>query len=524
MIMDLIPIHKFIMVNKLQEVTNPIIFDRGNVPTSDGLLSYEIFGTNTSERKTTFAYLSLNTPLFHPVVYKSLLRMEKRIEYIIQGSKNYDIDKDGQLVEVEEGGNTGITWLYKNWEKIKWKRNDSRMRNERIDMLESLDKDVIFPKQFIVIPAFYRDVDMSMGGDKPKVHITTQMYSELIRYASIVAQSNTFDFMINTTKYQMQMKLVDIYNELKSKIEKKNGLIKKSLLGKSVDYGVRTIISSPTIDNNRPEDMTTDAMHTGIPLFMVCSMLTPFIVHWVNNFFRREFEGTAAKYPIMTHKGLQYVALDNPTTYFNEEYVRKAIDRFIHSPYSRFDKIELPIMKEFKPKHPVYLRFKGHDDPSKGESSSIIDRPMTWTDILYMAAVEMSEDKYVYTTRYPISSITSGSYVSKIHVLSTIQTRPAFINDRVYKHYPVIDLDLPPEKIPTQFRDTTTICNVYLQQMGADYDGDQVTLKIPFTQEANAEAREKMLSKTQVLSSFGKNFRTTTNEMIQTLYMLTKDE
>lgn len=56
------------------------------------------------------------------------------------------------------------------------------------------------------------------------------------------------------------------------------------------------------------------------------------------------------------------------------------------------------------------------------------------------------------------------------------------------------------------------------------YDGDQVTLKIPFTQEANKEAELKMKEKTQILNSYGRNQRSTTNELLQTLYMLTKDE
>ena len=38
---------KFCKVNKLQPVTNAVMFDNGNVPTSDGLFSTEIFGVST---------------------------------------------------------------------------------------------------------------------------------------------------------------------------------------------------------------------------------------------------------------------------------------------------------------------------------------------------------------------------------------------------------------------------------------------------------------------------------------------
>ena len=528
MILDLIPIAKFITVNRLKEVTNPIIFEKGNIPTVDGLLSTEIFGINATERKTNFAYINLKTPLFHPVIYKSLLRMNRHIEFIVQGSKNYIIDSNGELVEDEEKGSTGITWLYNNWEKLKWKRNDSRMRNERIDLLESFEKDVIFPRQWIVIPAFYRDVNLTGSSDgKVAVHTLTQMYSQMIRYASIVEKSNGFEFMINSTKFEMQTLLVQIYDEFKSKIEKKNGLIKKSLMGKSVDYGVRTVISSPKINYNRSEDMLVDSTHTGIPLYMCCSLLTPFIIHWVKNFFRRELESTGARYPVMGKDGnVEYIKLKSPELYFNEEYIEKVIDKFIHSPYSRFDRIELPVEEPRKDGKKLYLRFAGRQ-ATEGEPESqspLISRDATWTDILYMAAYECTQDKYVYVTRYPITNITSGIYVTKISVLSTIKTMPMYVGNRVYRHYPVVEVGLDESMVPSKFCDTTNLCNIYLKSIGGDYDGDQVTLKIPFTQEANKEAEEKMKLKTQILSSYGKNMRLTTNELLQTLYMLTKDE
>ena len=54
------------------------------------------------------------------------------------------------------------------------------------------------------------------------------------------------------------------------------------------------------------------------------------------------------------------------------------------------------------------------------------------------------------------------------------------------------------------------------------YDGDQITVKGLYTQEANDEARRIMKSKSHILNASGNNMRTTSNEGLQTLYMLTK--
>ena len=64
--------------------------------------------------------------------------------------------------------------------------------------------------------------------------------------------------------------------------------------------------------------------------------------------------------------------------------------------------------------------------------------------------------------------------------------------------------------------------NVYLQALDGDYDGDQVTVKSVFSQEANLEAEEKMKAISNILSVNGNNTRKTSNEAVQTIYMMTR--
>ena len=168
------------------------------------------------------------------------------------------------------------------------------------------------------------------------------------------------------------------------------------------------------------------------------------------------------------------------------------------------------------------MKFMGRiydkNDPSSGSS---IERNATWCDILYQAAVDVTRDKMVYVTRYPITDYFS-TFPSQVTVLSTTKTVPVFINGTVYTHYPNIDLSMDKSKISTSFHDTTTMSNLLLKGLGGDYDGDQISIRGLFTQEANEEARRLMMSKSHILNIQGDNMRTTTNEGIQTLYMMTK--
>ena len=87
---------EFVDLNDLQEVTSPIIFQRGGVPDPDGLISTRIFGVNVNDRKHRFAYIDLGGYFFHPHVYKAFKRVFRNIERIVDGSKYYSITEKGR--------------------------------------------------------------------------------------------------------------------------------------------------------------------------------------------------------------------------------------------------------------------------------------------------------------------------------------------------------------------------------------------------------------------------------------------
>ena len=74
----------------------------------------------------------------------------------------------------------------------------------------------------------------------------------------------------------------------------------------------------------------------------------------------------------------------------------------------------------------------------------------------------------------------------------------------------------------TSFVDTASFSNLYCQGLSADYDGDQISVKAVYSQEANKEAIEMLHSKKHLLNISGENMRSSSNEAVQTLYALTK--
>lgn len=383
---------RFIKLNGFDEVTNPISFDRGMIPSQGGLFSTDIFGMSLDDRRNRYAYIDLYRKFITPKAFVSLKQLNRNFEALIYGTKKFRIE-DGVLIPDDENGQTGMDFLYKNWDKIKLEKNNSDKRNNKIDLLKDNKKNVIFIDKFIVIPAFYRDANIQQASSgTPRVPEINDKYNQIIRNVNLISASNNFDVLINALIGKTQQLILDVYNLLKSKVEKKNGYLRKFVMGKSVDYCSRVTITAADYSSNSWKEQRIDYEHTGIPLSFCLSMMTPFIIWWTSGYFKRQFENNKNNYPIILKDGSKvYVKLDSPELVYNVDYIEQKLDRFINNPSSRFDKIELPINKGYKDKYnidyPIYVSLVGYNtaETTMKKDHNMLTRPLTWTDVFYMA-------------------------------------------------------------------------------------------------------------------------------------------
>lgn len=447
------------------------MFQRGDIPHPQGLVSNEIFGLTTKSRKTTFAYINLGKYYLHPLCYKAISRIFKNIDKIINGESYYVINEKGELILDNDNGETGIGFLYNNWEKIKWKideTNPAGMRNERIDLLQSKKKNEIFMHYQLVIPAFYRDIkSTSSGGETDSIN---NLYGRLIRAVSENKDDGRFDFQFHMTDYNIQHIIVAIYNYCKQKLEKKNGLIRKYLMGKNVDWCTRTVITAPSFHGNRPEDLFTDFQHASIPIGQICSLCYPFMFRYVKNFFEQNVFDTAnisAVYNPNLQKPVYNISIRNPQKQFTDKFIEKMITQFYKDQECRYNVFK--VLGEDGKTYLLTYTGRNMKDGDDIDSTTIVTRPLTWTDLLYMAAVEVTKDKHCLITRYPLLD-EFGIFIAKIRVASTTTTVPMIVNGIEYPFYPNIDISTPPSKIGTNFIDSVSFSNSYLEGLEGDYN------------------------------------------------------
>ena len=108
-----------------------------------------------------------------------------------------------------------------------------------------------------------------------------------------------------------------------------------------------------------------------------------------------------------------------------------------------------------------------------------------------------------------------------MHIYSTVKTEPMVINGKLYPWYPKITQEDIGSNTSNKFIDTFSMANPYCVLMGADYDGDQVTVKMAYTIESNEELKKYIDSKAQFITLAGKNGRVADKEAIQAMYDLT---
>lgn len=521
---------KLIKVNDLKEITNPIAFAKNNIPTSDGLISNEIFGITKFDRSNTYAYISLGDWFMHPLHYKIWTKMDSNIKAIIYETDYFKIDSSGNLVKDPEG-NTGIKWLKKNIDNIKIKSTESTKRDRNIQFLKN-HRDTMFINNIIIIPAYYRDANTTSG--RPGLNEINKLYQSLLISVRSLKENADYGFTLNgTTRGRIQEQILTIYQWFSGSssnhefnnavgIPGKTGVLSNTNMNKTTDYAARLVLSAPELKVDKMEDMLVDLDHSAIPLSAVCSAFMPFMQFHIRRFFENEFSGINS-YPYINKKNeLEYIEIEDYQITFSDSVIKQELDLFQHGYADRFRAIYIP-NKENKE---IYMHFKGYNTKNKNfnldnpENMPILERRLTWLDIIYQAAVEIVKDKHVLLTRYPIDSY-FNQFPTKINILSTKETEPMIINNKLYNHYPKLrDSDIGSDT-SNKFIDTMNICNCYLKAIGGDYDGDQVTVKGVWSDQANKELEQQLNSKKHYIGLDGKNTRTGSNEAIQCLYSLT---
>lgn len=490
LVVDLLNPDLLIKVNDLRRVTNPLFFDRNNAPTTDGLLSNEIFGITSEERRNNFAYIELSEWFIHPLYYSTWCKVDSKIRDCVHETRKFRINSKG-ILEEDENGRNGVKWLKDNIDSIRFNSTGSIKRDEKIAFL-MYKKDKAFMKQLIVLPALYRDVQ-SAGG-KTGVGEINNLYVQILIGVRALEEAKDYGFsMGGPSRGRVQELILSIYDyfgsgtvlqgtDIGGILPGKLGAIRRAGISKTTDRASRLVMSAPELKVERMEDMMVDLTHSAVPLASICVNFYPYMMFHIRRFFENEFGGdyTCAVYD--KDGKIKRMHVKDYQIAFSDDRISREMDRFIHGYSNRFIPVEVPLVEKVNGKS--YMQFVGRNmtgdisnieeykravENGTADQMPIVNRPMTWCDVFYIAANEFIDDKTVLITRYPIDSY-YNQFPSKIVVASTVETEPMIVRDKLLKFYPKIRLEDIGTNTSTTFIDTMRICNAHLDSIGGDYD------------------------------------------------------
>lgn len=411
---------------KLIPVTSTEFYVKSGGLNPEGLFSEEIFGSEGSlDRSQIFSYINLNANVIHPAAYRIILRLDRKIEKYLSTEENFSIDNDGILVS-DSDGESGINSFIKIFSKIKF-RGETPKRDKLITLLEySYEHKEIFIDKLPIVPPDFRPIFEDEEGTLI-IDQLNEVYIGIIRKAIQIKAGPSSGPLFDLLNFGLQKAILDHDDYIRTKIQKKTGIIRSSIMGKRIDFSGRAVITPGP-------DLKIDEV--GIPLRMAVKLFEPFIIHH-----------------------LLY------TNRFDKEELNKEIKDFLG--------VELSVGTFQR----VIKAIKEGDDV-----------PESLIQIIFEATELAMEGRLVLVKRDPV--LHAGSY-------------------RAF--YPKLIMG-----------DTIQLCTLIVGGLNADFDGDQVAVFHPLSNEAQNEARTKMMSAVSGDSLNSVSFGIS-KEMCVGLYLLTKN-
>ena len=437
--LSIMDVQKFIRENKCQPVTSVFIRETTtNEFKSDGLFSEKIFGQiNTPERLVRFGYINLRTKIIHPVIYKNIIKLKSLYEEIVSRQTyavfNPSTGEFERASEEDDDADTGYQFFMDHLNDIRWEKNQSLKHNEMVDVIEK-NKDKLILEQCLVLPAGLRDLREDEA--KPAADSINKLYSSLINYTLALPTSGTTSDIYDNVRYSIQKKVLEIYQYLFDMVEGKFGFFQRKYGSRNLALGTRNVVSTASMSASSPEDPQYLKMdEIKISLFQVCKMFTPLIVYnmkmlFLNEVFSITADQIAVIDPATNNLVYQPVDEDEKSRFLSSEGIEKIIDLF-RDPEFRFT----PVMVYNEQGHGYYL-YMIYDDNEVvyitrsvselvqhlKEKGGLFDqnklRPITYAEMLYIAAYRATLNKNSFITRYPAIEI--GSEVpNHVHLIST---------------------------------------------------------------------------------------------------------
>ena len=453
----------------------------------DGLYSELVFGmVGSPERMVQFGYVDLNTPIFHPKIFKIICQLGGLYKDIMSGAAYAIFDpviKDFKRVVgdpyTQPSAGTGFTYFLNHFPEMSFQTTASSKRDERIEVIKQYQERLLLTR-YLVEPAGLRDAVNDSSGRLVQDDIN-KIYSSLIAIARSIPNGNRSP-LFDTARYQLQSKAQEIYEYLENFLDGKTGFVQAHFARRNVAGGTRNVITAATMIASSPEDpqlLKADDVMVGVYQTIKGCQLH------ANHAYFTIFGKTVFK-----SDNVEQVALSDPATgklvYVTispEERDKwttiEGVDKLINQ-MRNLDLRKKPVMVKANDGKPYALMLVYDEGDTIALCRSITDleqrwprkvhkdrlRPMTYIEMFYLIAEVIATGKHGLVTRYPVIE-QGSSYVAKLHVVSTTPSRMVNVVDLLLPGAPTYPMRQYPI-IGSSYMDAMMVHGSKLSGLGGD--------------------------------------------------------
>lgn len=542
--LGLLDVNAYIEKNAILPVTSIFIRQPSSSEfDNNGLFSEEIFGqVGSPDRLIKFGYIDLKCNVLHPLVYNNIMKLSRWYVEIL-ASKTYAIfdEKTKTFIKStkEDGGSTGFLFFINNLHKLNFGKSESLTQQDKIDVISRNPHKLLINKM-LVIPAGWRDVTVEDTRiDKDSIN---KLYSSLINYARALPDGGTTDDVYNGIMFAIQKKVCEIFVFLFDIAEGKQGFFQKKYGSRNLALGTRNVISTSNLSAKNPTSNNyLKVDEVGAPLFQTAKMFMPLVVYGLKMyFFNESFSMSSDNIAVINPKTLtlEYVPIseEEKNKFLSSEGIEKMVNLFRDKTTRHF-----PVKVTSEDTEKDYYLYMVYDTGkyiyktrSIEELKTLLQtnkipfnpkllRPLTYSELIYIATYMVTKNRFSYVTRYPAIGIDS-LVPSKIHLLSTSPDRAVkFVvsgqADAKLEYY-----DLPNYPVyNASYVDSASLHPSVLQGLGADFDGDTVSISGILSTEATEECKKHLADKSRYINSSGNIVCAKTDIVNLTLFNLSRN-
>lgn len=506
----------------------------------DGLFSTEIFGRVGDERRSLmFGYIDIKAPIFHPLVYMALIKL-KRMYGDIMAGKVWALWDDGKKDFVKakpnEGARTGYAFFLEHWKDLNFGETTptvptyrdgasenayadsniatnitttSNIRAEYIKLVNK-NKDIALTSNVVVMPAGLRDIEIDELGRKSEDEINS-LYRKFIALSNVIVETS-LDInpeVIDKPRYDMQLNFVALYDMIESLIKGKKKLFLGKVASRRIFNGTRNVITAMnTAVTVLGKKGTPGFNSTILGLYQYLQASLPVSVAQVRDFLAPMFPDVNSPAILVDPKTWRPRDVFLHVRYYDKWATTEGIEKVIAS-FKEEDIRNQPLMIDGYYLGLLYLgpdgTFKVFNDISQLPPSRLREhvRPLTLTDLFYLAVYRHFAKYPIFVTRYPITGIGS-IYPSKTHLRVTVTYEERHMlgddwtdagEDYVAYEFPVQGAAFVNSLIPH---------TSHLARLTADFDGDTSSGNIAYSDEAINEAAKFFQTKKAYVGTDGK--------------------